>query len=310
MLYSGEVMTDPFDQPGGAGPPALRRRLAANVPLRAVELRPPRRDLAGARAMDAWIDVYHAVRGFARVDTIVFLTDNAIGTGEEENLGHLVKNLGPDAPRGRIVPFLTLKHSLEYCIRFAARVQAERFPALVVLGGDGHDGIPRCLPRAHMLRDRLRRDHPGLLLGGWANPYRDAREQVGFLVDQAGSLDFVLTQIVSHHDPRPVERFLNEIDRQGFDAPVLFGVFFYRSARAATLDRLARFIPVPHEGLERDFGERGLSAVDVAARTIGWLASLGVGRVYISNLETGRAPRRLASIARRVAQERPDDSTR
>ncbi|RMF75726.1 MAG: hypothetical protein D6738_03015 [Acidobacteria bacterium] len=297
------IGNDPlFDELADAAPGAawrlpLRRRLAVDLPLTAVELRPPRRDLAGDRAMDAWIDVYHAVRGFARRDTVVFLTDNAIGTGEEENVAHLVKNLGPDAPRGRIVPFLTLKHSLDYCLRFAARVQAERFPALVVLGGDAHDGVPRCLPRAWMLRERLRSACPGLLLGGWANPYRDPREQVGFLVEHADSLDFVLTQVVSHHDPGPVERFLAEVDRQRLRAPLLFGVFHYRSARRRTLETLARFIPVPRAEIERDFAERGLTAEQITARTVRWLAGLGVRRVYVSNLETGRAPERLARIA-------------
>ena len=276
----------------------LRRRLAlADRPLVAVELRPPRRDLDGARAMDAWIDVYHAVRRFSRLDTVVFLTDSAIGTDEEENVAHLVKNLGPDAPRHRIVPFLTLKHPLDYCLRFAARVQAERFPALVVLGGDVHDGVPRCLPRAWMLRERLRAEHPGLLLGGWANPRRDAAEQVGYLLEHGDSLDFVLTQIVSHHDPGPVERFLAEAERRHLHVPLLFGVFFYRSARAATFDRLARFIPVPRAELERDFHERGLSAEQIAARTIRWLAGLGAHRVYVSNLQTRRAATRLPRIA-------------
>ena len=281
------------DEPAGL---PLRQRLESGRPLHAVELRPPRRDLEGERAMDAWIDVYHAVRRFARLDTVTFLTDSAVGAGEEENLGHLVKNLGPDAPRHRIVPFLTLKHPLDYCLRFAARVQVERFPALVVLGGDRHDGIPRCLPRAFMLRERLRAEHPGLLLGGWANPYRDAREQVGFLADHADGLDFVLTQVVSHHAPGPVETFVSELERRGLDLPVFFGVFFYRSARAATLDRLERFIPVPREGLERDFGERGLDPEQIAARTLCWLAGLGVRRTYTSNLETACAPARLERI--------------
>jgi hypothetical protein len=47
-----------------------------------------------------------------------------------------VINLGRDVPRERIVPFLTAKHSLEYCVSYAERADQQGFPALVVLGGD------------------------------------------------------------------------------------------------------------------------------------------------------------------------------
>ena len=54
---------------GGARGERLKDRLADPRPLLAVELRPPRRDLEGVRAMDAWIDVYHAVVGLSAADT-------------------------------------------------------------------------------------------------------------------------------------------------------------------------------------------------------------------------------------------------
>src|SRR5205085_9616344 len=73
----------------------------------AAELRPPRAELATAEGMDAWIDAYHAVRRLTRKGTFVFLTDSAVGAAEEDNLRHLVTNLGNDVPRERIVPFLT-----------------------------------------------------------------------------------------------------------------------------------------------------------------------------------------------------------
>ena len=73
----------------------------------AAELRPPRAELAAAEGMDAWIDTYHAVRRLTRQGTFVFLTDSAVGEPEEDNLRHLVTNLGHDVPRDRIVPFLT-----------------------------------------------------------------------------------------------------------------------------------------------------------------------------------------------------------
>src|SRR5215217_614424 len=102
----------------------------------AAELRPPRAELATAEGMDAWIDTYHAVRRLTRQGTYVFLTDSAVGAEEEDNLRHLVTNLGRDVARERIVPFLTSKHTLDYCYGYAERAQQHGFPSLVVLGGD------------------------------------------------------------------------------------------------------------------------------------------------------------------------------
>jgi len=300
---------EPTGRPG-APPVRLRERLADPRPLVAIELRPPRRDLDGIHAMEAWIDAYHSVQRLSTADTVVFLTDNAIGSSEEENLGHLVRNLGPAARRERVVPFLTLKHPLDYCRRFAARARREHFPALVVLGGDTHDEVPRCLAHSWQLREMLRAEQPGLLLGGWANPYRDAAEQVSMLLDQAAGIDFLLTQIASHHDLAPVVAFKEEADRRGLALPIFAGVFFYRSARRRTLEELAHFIPVPVEGIAADFGERGLAAEEVAAATVSSLAQLGFTRFYLSNLETGRAPARLASIARRAGPDAAERTSR
>jgi hypothetical protein len=283
----------------------LRDRLASDEPLLAVELRPPRRDLEGAAAMDAWIDVYHAMRQLGSTDTVVFLTDNAVGAREEENLGHLVRNIGAEAVRERTVPFLTLKHPLEYCLRYASRARAEHLPALVVLGGDPHDGIPRCLPHAFELRRLLRREQPGLLLGGWVNPHRDAAQQVDYLLDQLGELDFALTQIVSHHQLPAMAMLLEESDRRGLRLPLFAGVFFYRSPRRRTLDALAHFIPVPVDEIRRDFRERQLGAETIAAETVRALRGLGLTRFYLSNLETGAAARRLRAIARRAGLRDP-----
>src|ERR1041384_4734967 len=147
----------------------------------AAELRPPRAELALAEGMDAWIDTYHAVRRLTRQGTFVFLTDSAVGAEEEDNLRHLVTNLGNDVPRERIVPFLTSKHSVEYCLSYAERAHQSGFPALVVLGGDKQVGTPRCLEHAWQLRQLLReRDHT-ISLGGWANPHADAERQVDYL---------------------------------------------------------------------------------------------------------------------------------
>ncbi len=106
--------------------------------------------------IDAWIDTYHAVQRLTRQGTFVFLTDSAIGAQEEDNLRHLVTNLGNDVPRERIVPFLTSKHSLEYCLSYAERAHQKGFPALVVLGGDRAVGTPRSVEHAWQLRKLLR----------------------------------------------------------------------------------------------------------------------------------------------------------
>src|SRR6187455_3075044 len=91
-------------------------RLKSGAPVIAAELRPPRAELAMAASMDAWIDTYHAVRGLTRAGTFVFLTDSAVGTKEEDNLRHLIINLGRDVPRSHVVPFLTCKHTSEYAL--------------------------------------------------------------------------------------------------------------------------------------------------------------------------------------------------
>src|SRR6188474_2433899 len=98
----------------GTSVTSVLRRLREDRPLVAVELRPPRSGMSYAESVDAWIDMYHAIRRLARHDTLIFLTDNAVGQAEEENLAHLTGNLAGDVPLARVVPFLTCKHPLDY----------------------------------------------------------------------------------------------------------------------------------------------------------------------------------------------------
>jgi hypothetical protein len=233
--------------------------------------------------MEVWIDMYHSIQRLARRDTIIFLTDNAVGLSEEENLAHLTSNLASDVNPARIVPFLTSKHSIEYCLMHAARTASHGFEALTVLGGDHTAGPPRCLPHARELRQLIRRRVPGLDLGGWANPHRPAAEQVDFLLDDRFEAEFYLTQVVSHHSIRAVERFLEEGRRRGVSYPGVFGVFLYRSAKPATLARLADFFPVPAAELTREF-EAGLTAEEICAKTVRALREVGADKVYLSNL--------------------------
>jgi hypothetical protein len=254
--------------------------------------------------MDAWIDTYHAVRRLTRQETFVFLTDSAVGTAEEDNLRHLVINLGQDVPRSRVVPFLTAKHSLEYCLSYAERARQSGFPALVVLGGDKAVGAPRAVEHAWQLRRLLRERDASLALGGWANPHADPERQVDYLSSPEFHAEFFLTQVVSHHQIAPVARFMETADRRGLTLPGLFGVFFYRSGNPRTLEALQAFLPVPREGLARDFAE-GATPEEVCARTIRALMTAGARHFYISNLPPSGAQSVLAAILEKATTRDP-----
>jgi 5,10-methylenetetrahydrofolate reductase len=265
----------------------------------AAELRPPRAELALAEGMDAWIDTYHAVRRLTRQGTYVFLTDSAVGAEEEDNLRHLVTNLGNDVPRDRIVPFLTTKHSLEYCVSYAERAHQKGFSALVVLGGDKSVGTPRSVSHAWQLRAMLRDRDDALSLGGWANPHTDPERQVDYLSDPQFHAEFYLTQVVSHHHAGQVAAFVRAAERRGLTLPGIFGVFYYRSANRKTLAALNEFLPVPIDELAREFGE-GATADEICARTIRALLDAGARHFYISNLPVARAQYVLAAILEKV----------
>jgi len=263
--------------------------------VHSVELRPPRAELDAAAGRDAWIDTYHAVRGLVRQDRYVFLTDSAVGSSEEHNLRHLVINLGTDVPRDHVVPFLTTKHTLDFCLSYAERAWHEGFRSLVVLGGDRTVGAPRCVAHAWELRALIRRHVPGLALGGWANPHADTDTQLSYLTAPNFSAEYFLTQVVSHHDMPALERFLRGIERSGTTLPGVFGVFYYRSANPKTLKILQQFLPAPAEALTREFAA-GASPEEICARTLRALASVGVRHTYVSNLPVQRARQTLERI--------------
>jgi hypothetical protein len=277
----------------------LLSALRSSPSVFAAELRPPRAELATHEGMDAWIDTYHAVRRLTQQGTYVFLTDSAVGAEEEDNLRHLVLNLGKDVPRDRIVPFLTSKHPREFCLSYAERAHQHGFPALVILGGDKRVGMPRCVEHAWQLRALLRERDRAVVLGGWTNPNGDPEQQVDYLTAPEFNAEFYLTQIVSHHTIAPVARFIEAAARRHLTLPGVFGVFYYRSANARTLETLQAFLPVPAEGLTKEFAA-GATAEDVCAHTIRALLDAGARHFYISNLPIGRAPAVLADILDRV----------
>lgn len=278
-------MAAPEEEPDSA----LTERLRTGPPLTAVELRPPAPDLPRRDSIDTWIDLHHAIRRLTRDDSLVFLTDDAVGEREEENLRHLTTNLAGEVDLSRVVPFLTCKHSLRYCLNYAQRAASAGLRALTVLGGDTSTGPPRCVEHAYILRKEIRRRVPTLALGGWANPHADPARQVGYLLDEDFSAEFYLTQVVSHHQMDRVEAFLAEARERGVELPAVFGVFYYRSANPSTLERLSRYFPVPAEELRREF-RRGDDAAEICARTVRALRDAGVLHVYVSNLPPQHAP--------------------
>lgn len=273
----------------------LLETLSRPGPLVTVELRPPRSDLGSADGMSAWIDLHHTLGRLARDELFVFLTDNAVGAAEEENLAHVGANVGDSVDLRRIVPILTCKHTLDYCETFATRAASEGFQALTVLGGDVSVPPPRCVPHGRDLREILTERVPGLTLGGWVNPHRDAGEQLGFLTAPDAYADFALSQVVSHHSIDSVERFRRAASALDTEAPVVYGVFFYRSANPSTLATLSQFFPVPAEALTAEF-DRGDSAEEICARSIRALRAIGADKVYVSNLGERTAGRRLRRV--------------
>ena len=271
----------------------LLEKLLEPGPMVTVELRPPRSNLQAGKSMEAWIDLHHSLSRLTSEELFVFLTDNAVGETEEENLAHVAANLGDEADLRRIIPILTAKHSLEYCLMFASRAISGGFDALTVLGGDQSVGPKRCVPHGRDLRELISIRLPELILGGWVNPHRDAIEQASFLHAADAHSDFALTQIVSHHSLPEVERFLNIIDTTL--VPIVFGVFFYRSANPSTLEELSNFFHVPVEELTRDF-QAGATAEEICAESIRELRRIGAEKVYVSNLGNRGAARRLRRI--------------
>ena len=277
----------------------LVARLQAPGPLVAVELRPPRLGLDTERSIDLWIDMHHAVQRLARDDTLVLLTDDAVGSAEEESLAHLSANLGRSAEPRNVLPFLTCNHPLDYCRLFVRRAVELGVAGVTVVGGDPSPEVERCVPHGKDLRRVLRLEQPRLPLGGWANPNRDPVGQARFVAARDFSADYVLTQIVSHHSLGRVERFVSELRRLGVATPVVFGVFLYRSPNPRTLSYLGRYFPVPVRQVAADF-EAGMSAHEICVESIRRLRDVGAEKVYLSNLPTDKVNATLQNVKQRL----------
>jgi 5,10-methylenetetrahydrofolate reductase len=265
-----------------------------------VEMCPPRMDLPLEDSVDAWIDSNRLMRKIISLGRFVFMTDGAIGRREEPNLRHVTINLGSEADRSRIVPILTTKHSMEYCLEFAQRSYTLGFTSLVVLGGDKSDDAPRCVEHAYELRRLIRQRVPGITLGGWANPHGGSR-QVEFMLHPEYSADFYLAQIVSHYQTQAIDGFINETQRVGVKIPGIFGVFYYRTPNPKTFAMLSKFIPIPVDELKRDFAAN-IHPEEICARSVHALLQRGVKNVYVSNLPMSTAADTFGRIESRVEE--------
>ena len=127
------------------------------------------------------------------------------------------------------------------------------------------------------------------------NPHRAEEEQVEFLSGPDFSATFALSQVVSHHSLDRVEALLTEMQRREVDVPLVFGVFFYRSANPRTLSRLREYFPVPEDALAQEFAA-GASAEEICARSIRALRQVGADKIYLSNLGYRRVEAKLTEI--------------
>jgi len=265
-----------------------------------VEMCPPRMDLPLEQSVDAWIDSSRLIRKITSLGRFVFLTDGAIGRREEPNLRHVTINLGAEGDRSHIIPILTTKHSLDYCLEFAQRSYTLGFTSLVVLGGDKSDDTPRCVEHAYELRRLIRQRVPGITLGGWASPH-GGRRQVEYMLHPEYSADFYLAQIVSHYQPQAMDEFVSETERLGVKIPGIFGVFYYRSASPKTFAMLSKFLPVPVDELTRDFSSN-IHPEEICARSVHALIQRGVKHIYVSNLPMPTAVQTFTRMESRVQE--------
>lgn len=257
-------------------------------------------DLPLEESVDAWIDSNRLMRKITSLGRFVFMTDGAIGRREEPNLRHVTINLGSAADRSHIVPILTTKHPLNYCLDFAQRSYTLGFTSLVVLGGDKSDDAPRCVEHAYELRRLIKQSVPGITLGGWASPH-GGRRQVEFMLHPEYSADFYLAQIVSHYQTTAIDEFVCETQRLGVKIPGIFGVFYYRTASPKTFDMLSKFLPVPVEDLKRDFAAQ-VHPEEICARSVHALLQRGVRNIYVSNLPMPTAAQTFGRIESRVEE--------
>ncbi len=217
---TGALADDLFAPPAGYKIKRARNSALVFLPLAAaararrvsiaVELRPPRAELEAAEGMDAWIDTYHAIRSLTRHDVRVMVTDSAVGAQEENNLRHLVANLGDAVGRATTSSrFSRPSTRSSSASPTPIRRCTHGFPSLVVLGGDKHVGRPRCVEHAWQLRQRDSRAASRVSSSAAGpTPPRTRCARWSSCCSRTRNADFYLTQIVSHHQADRVKAFL------------------------------------------------------------------------------------------------------
>ena len=203
-----------------------------------------------------------------------------------------------------VVPFLTCKHPMDYCLAYADRAHQHGFDALVVLGGDKHVGPPRCVEHAWQLRNEIR-----------SAPRR--------WHSAAGRIRTPIPRRRSASARRACERrVLPDADRLASrarrwrsswtrksgaarDRRGCFGCSTTVSANPRTLDVLKQLPSCSRRRAEGEFGA-GATPEEVCARSMRALADAGARHFYISNLPLARAAATLRKIVELAGTDAAD----
>ena len=181
------------------------------------------------------------------------ITDSAVGAQEENNLRHLVANLGAEAaqrPRRAV-------SDLQALARVLPRLRRPgRAPQLLVARRARRRQAPRpaALRRACVAAARSTSAR-GTLSSSWAagpiRRRRRPRRSISCSIADANA-DFYLTQIVSHHQARARRRrFSTKARRRGLTMPASSACSTIAARSRRRWRRCRQFLPVPVEELDR-----------------------------------------------------------
>ena len=205
-------------------------------------------------SVDAWIDMYHSIRRLARQDTLIFLTDNAVGQAEEENLAHLTANLAGELEPARIVPFLTAKHShrVHPALRRAGRVARLR-GAHRRRRRSCPPARPAAFPHAYQLRQWIRRRVPSLDLGGWVNPLRIRSSRWTSCSTPSSRRSSISPRSSPTIPSAQSSAFWRRLGAAEYPIRACSASSSIGAPTRARCEQLGDFLPVPAEGITRDF---------------------------------------------------------
>ena len=186
--------------------------------------------------------------------------------------------------RVTIVPFLTSKHSIEYCLMHASRAASHGFEALTVLGGDHTAGPPRCVPHARELRALIRQRVPRPRPRRLGQPSSAGNEQVDYLLDDDSKPSSI--------SPRSCLTTAS-VRWSGFSRRPAGGVcriqgssgcFFTGAPLPATLAQAGRLLPGAGRRTDPRIRSRHDARGDLRQLGPRCLSEVGADKVYLSNL--------------------------